>query len=225
MNRVDRLFAILTTLQSRKYATAEYISDKFDISVRTVYRDIKALAEIGIPVSFETHKGYFVVQGYFLPPASFTNEEANALILMVSLAEKFADRSIAKHSDSAVSKIKAILKTSQKTKVDELHEQIKVYKAHTEKETPEYLTEIQNAIINKQVLEIEYKNNLQEESKREVEPIGLVFYSMDWHLIAWCWKRNEYRDFKTSRILNMSCGSSFRKPDHIDLNKYIKALH
>ncbi|MEQ9415647.1 MAG: HTH domain-containing protein, partial [Cyclobacteriaceae bacterium] len=67
MNRVDRLVGILTVLQSRKYSTAEKIAEKFDISVRTVYRDIKALGEIGIPVSFENNKGYFIVSGYFLP--------------------------------------------------------------------------------------------------------------------------------------------------------------
>ena len=82
MNRIDRLFGILTYLQSKKYVTAEAIAEKFKMSVRTVYRDIKALNEQGIPVSFEQHRGYFIVQGYFLPPVSFSTEEANALLLM-----------------------------------------------------------------------------------------------------------------------------------------------
>ena len=84
MNRIDRLFAILTLLQSKKYVPAEKIADKFRIRVRTVYRDIKALGESGIPISFEQYKGYFVVQGYFLPPVSFSTEEANAFLLMES---------------------------------------------------------------------------------------------------------------------------------------------
>jgi predicted DNA-binding transcriptional regulator YafY len=74
MNRIDRLLGILTLLQSKKYVPAEKIADKFHISIRTVYRDVKALVELGIPVSFETSKGYFVVQGYFLPPVSFSTE-------------------------------------------------------------------------------------------------------------------------------------------------------
>ena len=81
MNRIDRLFGILIMLQSKKYVTAEKIADKFHISIRTVYRDIKALAEQGIPVSFEQPKGYFIVQGYFLPPVAFNSHEANALLL------------------------------------------------------------------------------------------------------------------------------------------------
>ena len=86
MNRIDRLFGILTLLQSRKFTTAEKISDKFGISVRTVYRDIKALGETGVPVSFEPNKGYFIVEGYFIPPVSFNTDEASALMLMESLA-------------------------------------------------------------------------------------------------------------------------------------------
>src|SRR4026207_1994638 len=74
MNRVDRLFGILTLLQSKKYVPAEKIADKFNISVRTVYRDVKALIEQGIPVSFEQYKGYFIVQGYFPPPVFFSSE-------------------------------------------------------------------------------------------------------------------------------------------------------
>ena len=80
MNRIDRLFGILTFLQSKKYVPAEKIADRFGISIRTVYRDIKALCEQGIPVSFEANRGYFIVQGYFIPPVSFTSEEANALL-------------------------------------------------------------------------------------------------------------------------------------------------
>ena len=63
MNRIDRLFGILTTLQSKKHVTALQLAGKYEISVRTVYRDIKALEELGIPVGFEQPKGYFIVQG------------------------------------------------------------------------------------------------------------------------------------------------------------------
>src|SRR5689334_4227563 len=97
MNRVDRLLGILTLLQSKKYVPAEKIADKFRISIRTVYRDIRAMCEQGIPVSFEQQRGYFLVQGYFLPPVAFTSEEANALLLMESLVYGFTDRSIHKH--------------------------------------------------------------------------------------------------------------------------------
>lgn len=119
MNRIDRLFGILTLLQSKKYISADNIAERFNMSVRTVYRDVKALQEQGIPVGFEQHKGYFLVQGYFLPPVSFNMEEANALLLVESLVDGFADLSIRNHYSSALTKVKAVLKSAQKRKAGE----------------------------------------------------------------------------------------------------------
>lgn len=225
MNRIDRLMGILTLLQSRKFVAAERISDRFSISMRTVYRDIKALCEIGVPVSFEAGRGYFIVQGYFLPPVSFTNEEANALILMESIANRFADNSIKKHYETALNKVKSVLRGSQKDKIEQLQSQIKTVNCSYGKNDFEYLSHIQNAIASRLIITIEYQNNQSEVSVREIEPLGLIFYAFNWHMVAWCWWRNDYRDFRVSRILKLSSsGSAFRKSDHIDINEYMKLL-
>ena len=221
MNRIDRLMAIVTTLQSRKYVMAETISEKFEISIRTVYRDIKALAELGIPVSFENQKGYFIVQGYFLPPVAFSMEEANALLLMESAAMGFADKSIRKHYSSALNKVKSVLKTSQKEKIELLTNNIKLQIPERLTNDFDYLSTLQNAIIAKTILEIEYLSNKDEASKRQVEAIGLVFYAFSWHVIAWCHTRAAYRDFKLSRIRTIrQTDLPFRKKNHIQLNDY-----
>ena len=102
---------MLTLLQSKKFVTAGYLARKFNISVRTVYRDIKSLLAINVPVSYEINKGYFVVQCYFLPPVSFTAEEANAMILMESIAGRAADQSIRQYYGSALIKIKGVLQS------------------------------------------------------------------------------------------------------------------
>jgi predicted DNA-binding transcriptional regulator YafY len=225
MNRIDRLFGILTLLQSRKFVPAEKIAEKFKMSVRTVYRDIKALGEAGIPISFETQKGYFVVQGYFLPPVSFTNEEANAFVLMEAMVSAFADRSILKHYSSGMNKIKAVLRSSEKDKVDSLSDNIKLHVPAGHIPDFEYLSVIQQAISTKYIVEMDYKNFKEEISKRRAEPIGLVFYAYSWHLIAWCHIRKEYRDFKVARILKLrNTGIPFSKTDHIDLSAYLKML-
>jgi len=225
MNRIDRLMGMLTVLQSKRYVTAEQLSDKFGTSVRTVYRDIKALGEIGVPVSFETHKGYFITQGYFLPPVSFTNDEANALVLMETIADKFGDRSIKQHYETALNKIKSVLKGSQKDKLEHLHSQIKIYKQPSPS-SDQYLSAIQQAIANKCALNIDYQNNQLKKSNRDVEPIGLTYYGLSWHMIAWCRKRNEYRDFKVSHIQRLKeTGTPFGNKQHIDINQYIKSLH
>src|SRR6185503_1047438 len=203
MNRIDRLFGILTYLQSKKFVPAEKIAEKFRISVRTVYRDVKALCEQGIPVSFEQHKGYFVVQGYFLPPVSFTSEEANALLLMEGLVNSFGDKSIKTHYSNLLNKVKTVLRSSQKEKMEILDKKIKLQLPPCTINDFEYLTPLQNAISAKTIVELDYKNTKEEVSKRQVEPIGLIFYAFNWHLVAWCHMRNDYRDFKVSRILKL----------------------
>ena len=97
MNRIDRLMGIITHLQAKKHLTVVQIAEQFDISERTVFRDLKAIGEIGVPVNFEEGKGYFVGNGYFLPPVSLTVEEANALSLAEPLVVRFADKSIQEH--------------------------------------------------------------------------------------------------------------------------------
>lgn len=225
MNRIDRLIAILTTLQSKKSVTADFLSDKYAISIRTVYRDLKALNEIGVPIVFEDNKGYSILESFFLPPVSLTSEEANSLILISSLSEKFTDKTTQGHVENAMSKIKAVLSSSNKDKADALQSQIRVYNPAPDKESTDFLTQIQDAITTQTGLYIEYLNNNGEQSTREIEPIGLTFYSNQWHLIAWCWKRAAYRDFKVARIKNLSpTHEPFKKKAHYSINDYIKSL-
>jgi predicted DNA-binding transcriptional regulator YafY len=225
MNRIDRLFGILTLLQSKKFVKGEKIAEKFNISVRSVYRDIKALNEQGIPVSFEQHRGYFIVNGYFLQPVSFTTEEANALLLMESIVSAFADKSIQQHYSTALTKIKSVLRSSQKDSVERLSENIKLQVPACFVQNFNYLTSIQQAISSQKILEIGYTNKQEEVSIRKMEPIGLVFYALSWHLIGWCHNKKDYRDFRVSRILRLHCTDEpFTIQKHIPLDDYMKLL-
>jgi len=190
-----------------------------------VYRDVKALVELGIPVSFETQKGYFVVQGYFLPPVSFSTEEANSLVLIEVLVNGFADESIQKHYASALEKVKAVLRGYQKEKLEILNEKIRIQKPSWFDLHFEHLQVLQNAIAAKTIIELEYRNSKEETSIRKLEPIGLIFYAFNWHVIAWCHTRNDYRDFRLSRIARLTdTNILFKKVDHIELNEYMKEL-
>ncbi|HEY0679434.1 MAG TPA: WYL domain-containing protein, partial [Chitinophagaceae bacterium] len=178
-----------------------------------------------IPVSFEQHKGYFIVQGYFLPPVSFTNDEANALLLMEAIVTGFADKSIQKHYSTALSKVKSVLRSSQKEKIEQLNNNIRLQVPSCYVHNYEYLSIIQTAIASKNILEIGYMNNNNIASSRQLEPIGLIFYALNWHLIGYCHHRHDYRDFRVGRILRLSnTGLPFRKTDHIELNEYMKTL-
>jgi Predicted transcriptional regulator len=225
MNRIDRLLGILTLLQSKKFVPAEKIAEKFKISIRTVYRDVKALGEQGVPVSFEQSRGYFIVDTFFLPPVSFSSDEANALLLMESMVALMADRSIQKHYTTALDKIKAVLKDSQKEKLEHLQNNIRLQFPDFIKHDYEYLSTIQEAISGSHIIEFEYKNSKEEASKRKAEPIGLIYYGFNWHLIGWCHLRSDYRDFRVSRILKAkNTGLPFTKTDHMPLNDYMKQL-
>ncbi|TSJ42313.1 helix-turn-helix transcriptional regulator [Fluviicola chungangensis] len=221
MNRVDRLFGIVTLLQSRKYVSAERISEKFEISVRTVYRDIKAIGEAGIPVSFEPNRGYFIIPGYFTPPVSFTLEEANTLLLSQSLIGGFGDRSVQATFESAITKIRSVLKQVDKEKVAILDESIKLQLPERLTFEFEYLAQIQHAITEQTQIKITYQSLKDERLERIIEPIGLVFYAFSWHLIGYCQLRKDYRDFKVERIEKLyktSC--PFEVTQHIPLSAY-----
>ncbi len=221
MNRIDRLFGTLVLLQTKKYVTAEKISDKFNISVRTVYRDIKALAEQGIPVSFEQHKGYCIMHGYFLPPVAFSSEEANALLLMERMAAGFADQSIQTHYSSALTKVKAVLRHQDKEKLEWLDNNIRFQLPSCISNNNNYLSVFQNAITGRKIIQLEYENNRQQVCSRRIEPIGLIFYAFGWHVIAWCHLRAAYRDFRLSRIKKLQCPDiPFTKADHISMDEY-----
>src|ERR1700712_3673628 len=225
MNRIDRLFGILTLLQSKKFVTGEKIAEKFNISIRSVYRDIKALNEQGIPVSFEPHRGYFIVNGYFLQPVSFSTEEANALLLMESIVSAFADKSIHHHYSSALTKVKSVLRSSQKDSIEKLAANMKLQVPVCFVQNFDYLTRIQQAITSRKILEIGYTNKQDEVSVRKLEPIGLIFYALSWHLIGWCHNKKDYRDFRVSRIIHLNdSGLPFHKSDHIAVQDYMKQL-
>jgi predicted DNA-binding transcriptional regulator YafY len=225
MNRIDRLFGILILLQSRKFVPGEKIADKFKISMRTLYRDIKSLCALGIPVSFESHKGYFVVQGYFLPPVAFNSQEAHALLLMETLVYGFSDKSTQEHYSNALNKVKNVLRSSQKESMEVLNKNIKIQIPHDLRHNFDYLSTIQQAIVSKTILSIDYKNGKEEISQRNGEPIGLIFYALNWHLIVWCHMRMDYRDFKVARILKLrDTGLPFTRSDHIDMSLYMKQL-
>lgn len=225
MNRIDRLFGILTLMQSRKHVPAIRIAQKFQISIRTVYRDIRSLSESGIPLGFDTGKGYFLVPGYFLPPVRFSDEEANALLLMDSLAGAFSDPSIQRHYSGALNKVRSVLSASQKDRFEKLASSTRYQFPDCLKTEGEFLPQIQKAIVSRQILEIGYRNRLEETSRRLTEPIGLIFYALSWHLIAWCHLRRDYRDFKVSRISGIrETGEAFRISNHRELNEYLEKI-
>lgn len=223
MNRIDRLMGLLTVLQSRKHVSAEKLAEKFDVSPRTVYRDIKVLNEIGVPVNFEVNRGYFIAQGYFLPPLVFTVEEANALILLQTLAGRFAEKSVSKNSVSALNKIKTVVRSHDREAVEEIAAQMDIFGSANGHPETTWLTAIQQGIASKYCIKIGYTDTKGNHTVRDIEPVGLVFYTSQWHLIAWCDLRLGYRDFKVPMITSLfNTTIPFTKQHTFKIEDYIK---
>lgn len=228
MNRIDRLTAILIQLQSKRVVKAEEISDRFEISLRTVYRDVKALMEAGVPIGSEAGKGYFIVDGYHLPPVMFNQEEASAMLTAGKLVEKMTDDSIRKAYESALLKIKSVLNDSEKDRLEALQSSIQVWRLPDQQSDfpNEFMADLTKSVSQKTVICLEYySNKTQEHTKREVEPIGIVHYSGRWHLIAWCRLRNGYRDFRVDMIKTLvHTGAGFDARNLFTLQEYFHSL-
>ena len=222
MNRIDRLVAILIHLQGRRVTRAEDIADEFATSIRTVYRDIAALAEAGVPIVGEAGVGYSIVRGYHLPPVHFTTEEATALITANLLIDRFADKSLMSPMGSALAKIRAVLPPDHQDHIARLESRMSLPTSPRPTRSASLFL-IQKALAERTVLRISYRGAGKAESfPREVEPMGLTYYGDRWHLIGWCRMRQDYRDFRTDRIHELAAvAERFEPRTNFNLDEFL----
>lgn len=203
MNRTDRLVAIVMLLQSRRITTAAQMAEHFEVTERTIYRDLAALGEGGVPIVGEAGVGYSLMRGYHLPPVMFSSEEALALVTGGLLAERMTDASVREAIRSALNKVGAVLPTELQGRVQRLRQATQV-SSRTPGVGPVPLSRVQMALAEARVLRLNYHGAQRNAAtEREVEPLGLAFYLDHWHLIAWCRLRNDVRDFRVDRILDV----------------------
>ncbi len=228
MNRIDRLSAILIQLQSKKIVKAQEIADRFEISLRTVYRDIRSLEEAGIPIGAEAGVGYFLNAEYHLPPVMFTQEEASAFLLAGELVGKLSDSKVSSAFESALYKVKAVLKNDEKEHLEKLQNKITVINREPLEDSRQnlFLLDIQTALANKQRIKIDYTANYnKQQSQRIIEPVSLCNYDMRWHLIAYCRLRNDYRDFRLDRIQSLELqNETYDESLHLSLDEYFERM-
>lgn len=202
MNRTDRLVAMVMFLQGRRVVRAEELAEHFEISVRTVYRDIGALSEAGVPVAGEAGVGYSLVKGYHLPPVMFTADEAMALAVGEDLVKQFTDRSLAGAMTSALLKIRSVLPRESQDDLDRLARSTAIEGRDRLPEAADrrLMLPLQQALVGRRVVRLDYRAPESDETRREVEPLGIVRYAEAWYLVAWCRLRKDYRHFKLERV-------------------------
>jgi predicted DNA-binding transcriptional regulator YafY len=218
--RLSRLTAILTQLQTKRLLTAPELANKYGVSIRTIYRDIKALEQSGVPIITEEGKGYSLMEGYRIPPVMFTENQANALILAEQLVLKTKDASFIHDYSEAIEKIKAVLKHNQKDKAKILADRTRFDLNITRERSSNNLSDIQYALTNFIILKIDYTNEKDETTSRLLEPFALISTD-NWLLIAYCRMRKAFRFFRLDRIKKLELLNENFEPHKMTLQEYL----
>ena len=210
MNRTDRLVAMVMHLQGRRVVRAEEMAVHFAVSVRTVYRDIAALGEAGVPIAGEAGVGYSLVKGYHLPPVSLTADEAAALFVGGAMVKQFTDASLHGPMAGALDKLRAVLPRERQEDVERLARQTVVLgrpgggAGPADPGAHPWLLAVQRGVAQRRVLRLTYRGREREETARDVEPLGVVCYGGAWYLVAWCRLRRDVRHFRVDRIRELT---------------------
>lgn len=220
--RLSRLTAIITQLQSKRIVTAKHLAEKHNVSVRTIYRDIRTLEKSGIPIVTEEGKGYSIMEGYHLPPVLFTEDEANALITVEQLIIHNKDKSFSDNVSSALEKIKAILRYSQKGNADLLAERVYFGGHQHQEKTSNNLMQIQSAITNYQVLNIIYNSSKDKKTNRSIEPFAIYSIHGNFLLIAFCRLRDNFRAFRIDFIEKLTLENETFPPHNMTIQQYFE---
>lgn len=202
MNRIDRLFAILLTLQRKRRVRAQDLAQQFEISKRTIYRDMSALNQMGIPIASLPGEGFELVEGFYVPPLMFQEEEAVALTLGLRLLTQQAAGSLTRSADSALAKIQVVLPGQVRARSEALTDIIGFITPGQkfDLDQPQLLV-IQKAIRERRVLHIRYHGYQKDEvTERDVEPHQLFYSDGVWYLEGYCRLRKDIRAFRLSRV-------------------------
>jgi predicted DNA-binding transcriptional regulator YafY len=207
MNRTDRLLAMVLELQAKGWQRAEDLAERFEISKRTVYRDMQALAESGVPVVSVPGQGYSLVEGYFLPPLTFSADEALILSLGGDFMAQNFDAEYQRAAQSAVSKIEAVLSDQRREEVQYLQKSLRFLSFYPSTHL-ETIQQIRRAIIQCRVLRFRYvarqsPTDAGEVTTRDADPYALVFLENRWYLTGYCRLRRDIRNFRIDRIENL----------------------
>src|SRR5262245_14497947 len=207
MNCTDRLLAIVLELQRKGSRRAEDLAATFETSKRTIYRDIQALCESGVPVVAQSGVGYSLVEGYFLPPVSFSADEATMLLLGGDFVAQNFDAQYRDAAKSASRKIEAVLSEKLRGEVEYLRNSIAFVAPEISAagEPASVLYQLRRAIIECRTIRFDYHtryshDGLDARNTREADPYAMLHYGYAWYLIGHCHLRRGIRHFRLDRL-------------------------
>ncbi len=204
MNRTDRLLALVLELQRKGQQRGEDLAVTFEVSTRTIYRDMQALSEAGVPIIAIQKKGYSLSEGYFLPPLRFTTEEALILALGSDFMGHNFDDQYRTAAKAAYRKIDAVLPDTLRQDVSYLSTNISFFAANPlDEKQRDNLRQLRSAIAGRRTVHFHYTKKMATSSEatlREVDPYSLARLANDWLLMGYCHLRQDLRVFRLGRI-------------------------
>ena len=206
MNRTDRLLAIMLELQRHRQRRAIDLANTFEVSKRTIYRDLQALEEAGIPLVAIAGQGYALMDDYFLPPVNFTTDEALMLLLGSDTMHQNFDAQYQQAAKSGATKIEAVLPKHLFDEMTYLRENITLFgMKNLDDNKLTQLSHIRRAMIERRLLRITYTKRIENtppdiDPTRDIAPYSLASLEHDWYLMAYCYLREGMRIFRLSRI-------------------------
>ena len=206
LNKFDRIIAIFTHLQSGRVIRAQDLAERFNVSLRTIYRDIRTLEVAGVPISGEAGVGYAIMEGYRLPPVMFTLEEATSFVTAEKLMQHFTDKRLGGHFESAMYKVKALLRGKSKDQITALQSKIWIHPAQDlfNADLPDALEIFMESMAEKKRVELHYRAFIADDvTERMIEPVALYHENNYWYIKAWCHLRRDYRQFRTDRMIQV----------------------
>lgn len=217
MRRAERLNDIVHHLRRMHQAvTANTLAETFEVSARTIYRDIQNLIDSGVPINGEAGVGYVIDKRYHLPPIMFDADEIEAIALGIGMVGNGTDEQFAAKAQSAFKKIQATLPAPL---IQELH-QISTFSAPSHYKIPWEVnfTQVRESIRRKNKVQFSYLDLQQRTTERIIWPLALISFSPVWLLAGWCELRQSFRNFRLDRI------SEFVPLDHRYPNEKNKNL-
>lgn len=199
MRRAERLNDIVHYLRRMHQAvTANTLAETFEVSPRTIYRDIQNLIDSGVPISGEAGVGYVIDKRYHLPPIMFDADEIEAIALGIGMVRNWTDEQFSAKAQSAFKKIQATLPAPL---IQELH-QISTFSAPSQYKIPWEVsfTQVRECIRRKNKIQFSYLDLKERTSQRTIWPLALVSFSPVWLLAGWCELRQSFRNFRLDRI-------------------------
>jgi predicted DNA-binding transcriptional regulator YafY len=223
MRRADRLFQLVQTLRTRRFATGEQLARALGVSKRTVYRDISDLVYSGVPIRGEAGVGYRLERGFELPPLTFTTEELEGLVLGARVVSAWGDTELAAAVGSAMTKIEAVIPEGlRRTLLD-----APLFAPGFERAArmARHVGKLRRAIGDQRFIHFAYRRDDGEQSEREARPLGLYFWGNKWTLAAWCELRGDYRSFRPDRMDELTIlDRSFDPADGPSLANFIEGM-